>query len=328
MRRRDTLAGLSSAAVYWTLRGSAAARQLAGGARVGFLHPRLTSVVAALRLVATREGLGLVQGSHSPIELISRVSDGNLDRLAAYAHELAEMDVDVIIAISPSGVMAARGATSTIPIVAVDLETDPVAAGLADSLGQPGRNITGVFLDLAEVSAKCLQLLEEIIPRLGRVGVLWDPSTGPYQLAAVEKAAAAGHTVLLVHRTDTLGQVDQAFRSVREQGARATLILSSPLFAGNSAKVAEFATRDRLAAITLFPELARNGGLLAYGPDLQALFRQGGAMARRILEGTEPRHLPIERPSRFELVINAKTARMLGLDLPTSLLAFADEVVK
>jgi putative ABC transport system substrate-binding protein len=238
------------------------------------------------------------------------------------------MDVDVIIAISPSGVMAARGATSTIPIVAVDLETDPVAAGLADSLGQPGRNITGVFLDLAEVSAKCLQLLEEIIPRLGRVGVLWDPSTGPYQLAAVEKAAAAGHTVLLVHGTDTLGQVDQAFRSVREQGARATLILSSPLFAGNSAKVAEFATRDRLAAITLFPEFARNGGLLAYGPDLQALFRQGGAMARRILEGTEPRHLPIERPSRFELVINAKTARMLGLDLPTSLLAFADEVVE
>jgi putative ABC transport system substrate-binding protein len=139
--------------------------------------------------VATREGLGLVQGSHSPIELISRVSDGNLDRLAAYAHELAEMDV--IIAISPSGVMAARAATSTIPIVAVDLETDPVAAGLADSLGQPGRNITGVFLDLAEVSAKCLQLLEEIVPRLDRVGVLWDPSTGPYQLAAVEKAAAA-----------------------------------------------------------------------------------------------------------------------------------------
>jgi putative ABC transport system substrate-binding protein len=144
-----------------------------------------------LRLVATREGLGLVQGSHSPIELISRVFDGNLDRLAAYAYELAEMDVDVIIAISPSGVMAARAATSTIPIVAVDLETDPVAAGLADSLGQPGRNITGVFLDLAEVSAKCLQLLEEIVPRLDRVGVLWDPSTGPYQLAAVEKAAAA-----------------------------------------------------------------------------------------------------------------------------------------
>jgi putative ABC transport system substrate-binding protein len=238
------------------------------------------------------------------------------------------MDMNEIIAINLPGVMAARTATSAIPIVAVDLETDPVAAGLAESLGQPGRNVTGVFLDLAEVSAKCLQLLEEIIPRLERVGVLWDPSTGPYQLAAVEQAAAAEHIALLVHRTDTLGQVDEAFRLVREQGAEAVLILSSPLFAGNSAKVAEFAARDRLAAVTLFPEFARNGGLLAYGPDLQALFRQGGAMGRRILEGVEPRHLTIERPSRFELVINTKTARTLGLDLPTSLLAFADEVIE
>jgi putative tryptophan/tyrosine transport system substrate-binding protein len=233
-----------------------------------------------------------------------------------------------LVAAPPFGGLPPRPPTATIPIVAVDLETDPVAAGLAESLGQPGRNVTGVFLDLAEVSAKCLQLLEEIIPRLERVGVLWDPSTGPYQLAAVEKAAAAGGTMLHVHRTDTLNQVDEAFRSVREQGAEAALILSSPLFAGNSAKVAEFAVRDRLAAITLFPEFARNGGLLAYGPDLQALFRQGGAMARRILQGVESRHLPIERPSRFELVINAKTARTLGLDLPTSLLAFADEVIE
>ena len=262
------------------------------------------------------------------MELISRVADGNLDRLAAYARELAAIRVDVIIAISPSGVRAAREATTTIPIVAVDLETDPVASGLAKSLGQPGGNVTGVFLDLAEICAKCLQLLDEVVPRLTQVAILWDPSTGPYQLAAVEKAAAASGTALLIHRTDTVDQVDVAFRSIRDEQSQAVLILSSPLFAGNSRKVAEFAVRDRLPAITLFPEFARNGGLLAYGPDLQALFRQGGAVARRLLQGIEPQNLPIERPSRFELVVNAKTGRNLGLAFPTSLLAFADEVIE
>ncbi len=238
------------------------------------------------------------------------------------------MRVDVIIAISPSGVRAAREATMTIPIVAVDLETDPVASGLAKSLRQPGGNVTGVFLDLAKICAKCLQLLDEVVPRLTQVAILWDPSTGPYQLAAVGKAAAASNTALLIHRTDTVDQVDVALRSIRDEQSQAVLILSSPLFAGNSRKVAEFAVRDRLPAITLFPEFARNGGLLAYGPDLQALFRQGGAIARRLLQGTEPQNLPIERPSRFELVVNAKTGRTLGLVFPTSLLAFADDVIE
>jgi putative ABC transport system substrate-binding protein len=262
------------------------------------------------------------------VELVSRVSDGNLDRLATYARELTAMPVDVIVAISPSGVQAARAATSTIPIVAVDLETDPVASGLIQSLGQPATNVTGVFLDLAGVSAKCLEFLNDVIPNLSRVAVLWDPTTGSYQLQALERTAAVSGTSLLVHRTDTLAQVDAAFREIRTQQAQAALILSSPLFAGNSDKVAEYAARERLPAIMLFPEFARNGGLLAYGPDLQALFRQGGALALRILQGTRPQQLPIERPARFELVVNVKTARALGLDLPTSLFALANEVIE
>jgi putative tryptophan/tyrosine transport system substrate-binding protein len=333
MRRREVIAALGSAMACWAGLGPVAAQPFARGTRVGFLHPRLSAVVEALRLVAIREGLGISGQNSDPLELVSRVSDGNLDRLAAYARELAALRVDVIIAISPSGVRAAREATATIPIVAVDLETDPVASGLAKSLGQPGGNVTGVFLDLAEICAKCLQLLDEVIPRLTQVAILWDPSTGPYQLAAVEKAAAANGTTLLgttllIHRADTIDQVDVAFRSIRDEQSQAVLMLSSPLFAGNSARVAEFAARDRLPAITLFPEFARNGGLLAYGPDLQALFRQGGAIARRILQGTEPQNLPIERPSRFEMVVNAKTGRHLGLAFPTSLLAFADEVIE
>jgi putative ABC transport system substrate-binding protein len=134
--------------------------------------------------------------------------------------------------------------------------------------------------------------------------------------------------MLLIHRTNTLAQVDAAFRDVKAQQAQAVSILSLPLFAGNSDKVAEFAARERLPAIILFPEFARNGGFLAYGPDLQELFRQGGAMAQRILQGTTPQQLPIERPSRFQLVVNAKTGRALGFEPPTSLLAFANEVIE
>jgi putative ABC transport system substrate-binding protein len=285
-------------------------------------------VVEALRLVAIREGLGHSGPGGIPLELVSRVSDSNLDRLTADARELAAMKVDVIIAISPSGVMTARAATKTIPIVAVDLETDPVASGLVESLGRPGTNVTGVFLDLADVSAKCLQFLAEVVSGLQVVGIMWDPVTGPYQLAAVEQEAAASGMKLLIHRTNALAEVDAAFRTAKAQQAQAVSILSSPLFAGNSDKVAEFAARERLPAITLFPEFARNGGFLAYGPDLQTLFRQGGAIAQRILQGATPQQLPIERPSRFELIVNVKAARALGIEPPTSLLAFANEVIE
>jgi putative ABC transport system substrate-binding protein len=185
-----------------------------------------------------------------------------------------------------------------------------------------------VFLDFAEFAAKCLQILGEATSGLSRVGVLWDPSTGRYQRAAVEPAATAMGVSLQVRETSALPEVEAAVRSLALDGCRALLVLSSPLFSANTTAVAAMATAARLPAIMLFPEFARDGGLVAYGPDLQDLFRRGGAMARRIIDGARVSELPVERPVRFSLVVNVRAARALGVELPPLLLARADEVIE
>jgi ABC-type uncharacterized transport system substrate-binding protein len=210
----------------------------------------------------------------------------------------------------------------------VDLETDPVAAGWVASLARPGGNVTGVFFDMADFAAKCLQILAEAVPRLARVGVLWDPSTGGYQRAAAEPSAARMGIALDLRPTNTLVDVESAVRALAAAGAGALLVLSSPLFAANTRAVAAVAGGAGLPAIMLFPEFARDGGLLAYGPDLQDLFRHAGAMARRVVEGARPAELPVERPVYFRLVVNLRAARALGLDLPPLLLARADEIIE
>lgn len=306
----------------------AAARAQAQPARVGFLHPRLSAVVEPLRLAAVRQGLAEAARSNRPVEVVARVADGSAERLRAHAGELAAARLEAIVAVGPSGVDAARNATRTTPIVAVDLETDPVAAGWVASLAKPGGNVTGVFFDVADFAAKCLQLLAEAVPRLSRVGVPWDPSTGGLQRAAAEPSAARMGIALDLRPTSTLADVEPAVRALAADGAGALLILSSPLFAASTGAIAALANAARLPAIMLFPDFARYGGLIAYGPDLQDLFRRAGAMARRIVDGARASELPVERPVRFNLVLNLRTARALGLDLPPLLLARADEVVE
>jgi putative ABC transport system substrate-binding protein len=183
-------------------------------------------------------------------------------------------------------------------------------------------------LDFAEFAAKCLQILAEATSGLARVGVLWDPSTGQYQRAAVEPAASAMGVVLELRETSALVDIEPAVRGLARDGCRALLILSSPLYSANTAAVAAMASAARLPAIMLFPEFARDGGLVAYGPDLQDLFRRGGVMARRIVDGARASELPVERPVRFSLVVNLRAARALGVDLPPFLLARADEVIE
>jgi ABC-type uncharacterized transport system substrate-binding protein len=297
-------------------------------ARVGLLHPRLSALVEPLRLTAVREGLMEAARSKQPVEIVVRAADGSAERLRAHARELAAARLDAIVAVSPSGVDAARDATRTIPIVAVDLETDPVAAGWVASPAKPGGNVTGVFFDVADFAAKCLQLLAEAVPRLSRVGVLWDPSTGGYQRAAAEPTAARVGVALDLRPTSTLADVESAVRALAAGGAGALLILSSPLFGTNTDAIAALANAARLPAIMPFPDFARYGGLVAYGPDIQDMFRRAGAMARRIVDGARASELPVERPVRFNLVLNLRTARALGLDLPPLLLARADEVVE
>ena len=212
--------------------------------------------------------------------------------------------------------------------MALDFETDPVESGLLSSLSRPGGNLTGVFFDFPDFSTKWLELLREILPKLSRLAVFWDPSTGPLQLNAVERVAGVMGLRLQVIEVKDIGKVEEAFITARKENAEGLLLLSSPLFGSNPATIAKLALEHRFPAITLFPEFAQTGGLIAYGPNINDLYRQAGAMVAKVLAGTAPADLPVERPIRFLLVINLKTARSLGINVPPGLELRADEVIE
>ena len=172
------------------------------------------------------------------------------------------------------------------------------------------------------------QLLRDAAPKLSRLAVFWDPSTGPMQLKAVEAVAGSMDVHLSVIEVIDVGNIEEAFRTAAKQKVDGLLVLSSPIFGSSPAMIADLALRDRLPAIMLFPEFAQTGGLLAYGPNLIDLFRQSGTMTGKVLAGTAPADLPVERPARFQLIVNLRTARTLGLDIPPSLLIRADQVIE
>jgi putative ABC transport system substrate-binding protein len=210
----------------------------------------------------------------------------------------------------------------------MDLESDPIANGWAASLARPGGNITGIFLDVPGFSAKALQLLSEAVSGITRVAVLWHPAGGPLQLEAARTAASALKVALEVFEVSGPSDFDGAFQAMAKSKAAGVLMLSSPLFAYSGQVLADLALRNRLPAISIFPDFAQKGGLIAYGPDLQSLYPQAGVMTRKLLQGAAAADLPIERPTHFKLVANLKTARELGLTMPTSILIGADEVIE
>jgi putative tryptophan/tyrosine transport system substrate-binding protein len=324
MRRREVLVGLG-AVLSTPLVGQA--QTPSPRRRVGFLHPG-RSQVASMRAASFGQGLLAGVGTREGLEVVTRVAEEENDRLPGMAAELVGLGVQVIAAVSPSAVHAAYRATTTIPIVAVDLESDPVANGWAASLGRPGGNVTGIFLDLPELSAKCLQMLRETVPKLAKLGVLWDPATGSVQLQALEKVTGSLSLEMAVQEVRRAGDFEGAFRTIGSAEGTGLLMLPSPLFTSNLQLLADLSLAHRFPAITLFPEFARTGGLLAYGPDLTRLFRQAGALTRKILEGANAAEQPIERPARFQLVVNLKTAEALGVTVATSVLLLADEVIE
>jgi ABC-type uncharacterized transport system substrate-binding protein len=326
MRRREFIQLIAGMAASWPVAVHAQQRPKW---RVGFLSPISLNPVTAQRMAAFRDGIG--QGGLreiAEIEMVARYADNQLDRLPALAQELVEQGVRVICASAPAAVGAARGATSAIPIVAMDLESDPVADGWATSLAHPGSNVTGVFLDLPGFSAKTLQLLREAVPGLSKVAVFWLPASGPRQLEAVRSAAAALELTMEVFEVGRPSEFEEAFQAAAKSKASGVLMLSSPLFAGNPKVLADLALVNRLAAISIFPDFAQKGGLLGYGPDLLELYPQAGGMTRKLLQGASAADLPIERPTRFKLIANLKTASALGVTLPTSILLSADEVIE
>jgi putative ABC transport system substrate-binding protein len=258
---------------------------------------------------------GLRAAGYSQVEVVLRVADGDPSRIIPLVTEVKGSEVDVFFAIGPAVVRAARSATQTLPVVAIDLESDPVDAGWAASLGHPGGNITGVFMAYPDFAAKWLGLLKDTVPQLSRVAVLWDPSTGLFQKNTIEAAARAS-------------ELDGAFNSAKRGGADSLVMLSSPLIASNVRKEAELAILHNLPVITLFSDFPRAGGLIAYGPNLLGAFRDAGGMVAKVLQGRKPADLPIQRPSKFELVINLKTAKTLGLKISDNLVTLADEVIE
>ena len=276
------------------------------------------------------EGLrtrGYVVGQTIAIEcrFSNQADDQNFHAMAG---ELIEAKVDVIIGISSTATRALTSLTHTIPVVVIDLETDPIASGLAASLGRPGGNVTGVFLDAVELSGKRLEVIRELVPGLSRVAVLWDASMDPAPLRAAEVAAQAigiQLQTLAIRRPEEFGGAFEA--AVRERTG-AVVVIQSPFMEVHGAEIAALALKRRLPAAGLVPTFVKHGGLVSYGPDVFELFRHLGSFVDRILKGARPGELPIERPTRLYLAINLKTAKALGVTVPRSLLARADQVIE
>jgi putative ABC transport system substrate-binding protein len=307
---------------------AARAQQAGMVPRVGVLYPG-PKAAAAPRVEAILKGLREAgYAAPAQIEVVLRTGDGDPSRIAPLVAEIVKSRVDVIFAIGPEVLQEFRSATTAIPIVTLDLESDPVARGLVTTLAHPGGNITGVFFDFPSFTTKWLELLKEINPRLSRISVLWDSATGPTQLKAIQEAAGPLAIQADISEVRTRSEFDQAFASANRQGVGAVLMLSSPLIGANGQLLADLAIQHHLPAITLFPDFARAGGLLAYGPNLLDMFRQAGNMTGKVLKGAKPAELPVERPTNFQLVLNLKTAMSLGVSIPTSVLLRADEVIE
>jgi ABC-type uncharacterized transport system substrate-binding protein len=257
-----------------------------------------------------------------------RDADGRPERMTQLASDLVRLKVDVILARGAGALSATQRATSRIPTVAVDLESDPVAMGFVRNLAQPGGNITGVFLDLPELSAKQLQFLKEVIRPISRVAIFGDPMLNAPQFQATE--AAARTLAIRPQRLEVRGsnEIDAALEAASRGQANAVILLSSPLVFHHRKELGALAAKRRLPAVSMFVEFAEAGGLMAYGPSLREAFGRAGGFVTRILQGAKPADMPVERPTQFELVINRKTAKALGLTLPSSLVNRADRVIE
>jgi putative ABC transport system substrate-binding protein len=265
------------------------------------------------------------------VRVETRYAHGRLDRLPALARELTALPVAAIVTANPYATRAARGVTSTIPIVvALDYETDPVANRWIASVARPGSNITGLFLDQPEMSAKLLQLLQGCVPALKKVAVVWDEAVAKVQFSAITDAArASGLSVrpLPVRRAGDLGA---AFETAAREHANGLVVLTSPLFSESRARAAivELSLRHGLPGITLFTTFPAFGLLMAYGPDQPDAYRRAATQyVARILQGARPADLPVQRPDKYRLVLNSRTARTLGITIPQSLLLQADEIL-
>jgi putative ABC transport system substrate-binding protein len=296
-------------------------------ARIGVLYPGLDNSVFRGNLDGFRQALGAAgytEGRNLTFDV--RVGDGRA--LAPLAAELTRPSPDLILAVARPGVEAMRAATSTIPLIALDLESDPVASGFAKTLPRPGGNLTGVFMDFPELAGKWLEILKMTVPALTRVAVLWDPATGPAQLDAARRAAEILKLAVYPVEARSTAEIEPAIRAALRDRPNGLVALTSPVFNSGRRILIEVAARHRLPTLLPFSGYAKDGGLVSYGPDVMTMYAQAGTIAVKILAGTPPKEIPIERPTRFTLSFNLKTAKALGLTIAPSLLVRADEVIQ
>jgi putative ABC transport system substrate-binding protein len=326
MKRREFITLLGGAVAAWPL---AARAQQPSMPVVGFLG--LTSPdTLAERLRFFRQGLkdtGYLEGEN--VAVVYRWSEGEHDRLRELAAEFVRRQVAVIVTIGPSAARAAKAATATIPIVFVAPE-DPVRLGLVASLARPGGNLTGINIFSAELVAKRLELLRELVPTTRRVAVLVNPAgpTAETTLSDVESAARAMGLYIQILQASTSPEIDAAFASLAREQHDAVFVAPDPFLTSRRVQFANLAARHVVPMTSATREIAEVGGLMSYGTNLADAWRQLGVYVGRILKGAKPADLPVLQATKFELVINAQTARMLGLTVPPTLLATADEVIE
>ena len=294
-------------------------------AKIGVLFPA-GSPPASPRMESFRKGLrqlGYVEGQNVAMEL--RYAEGGLQQLPDLAAELVGLKVDVITTFGDLATKVAQQATSVTPIVAIS--DDLLGSGLIGSLSRPGGNTTGFTILAPELSAKRLELLQRIVPGMFRVACLWDPTTGPSQVSMTENAARALKLKLQIVEVRQRDDVAGAFRAARDGQAEAVNVFASPFLASLYQEIIGRAAEYRLPAIYQWKEHTEAGGLMSYGPSLPAMWEQAATIAVKILKGAKPSDMPVEQPTKFELAINLKTAKALGLAVPSTLLATADDVV-
>jgi ABC-type uncharacterized transport system substrate-binding protein len=325
--RRQFITLLGGAAAAWPL--AAGAQQTGNLPRIGILWPN--PLTASGHFVdAFRQGLrelGYVEGQNVTIEF--RSAEGKMERLPDLAAELVRLPVDVIQTATSPTIRAAQQATRTIPIIMGNSQ-DPVSEGFVASLARPGGNITGQTLFSPDLAGKRLQLLKEIVPTLTRLAVLWhadDPALG----LALREAVAAAQILRLEFRSlgvRSPSEFETAFRTATQEGAGALIVLEDNLSFRYRTEIVRLANGNRLPTMYGLRDFPEAGGLISYGPNLAKMYHRSATYVDKILKGTKPADLPVEQPARFELLINLKTAKALGLTVPPTLLALADEVIE
>jgi putative ABC transport system substrate-binding protein len=329
MQRRDFITLVGGAVVTWPSR--VFAQQPKQMRRIGVLMPLSKSDPEAKRVSDSftqgLQKLGWSEGKNISFEM--RYSEGRPERLPALAAELVQADIDVVVVWAAQAVDAARNATSTIPIVITGVG-DALGGGYIASLAHPGGNITGLTLAATDQSTKRLQLIQQLAPDTVRVAVIWNNKASGHRFQMKELEPAAPSLGIVLQSLAVLGadDIDAALRSAEQANAQALFVMEDPMIQSNRARIAEFALRKHWPSIGEFRPIVDAGGLMSYGPNNIDLWRRAASYVDKIFKGAKPGDLPVEQPIKFELVINLKTARAIGVTVPTILLATADDLIE